>query len=859
LRCLLQLGLSDFPTEDTPEAAASPETPHSVPTSTAEKPGDRIGRFRLVRATGEGGFGVVFEAEQEEPVRRRVALKVIKLGMDTKQVVARFEAERQALALMDHPNIAKVLDGGTTPAGRPYFVMELVAGRPITEYCDAERLSLDARLGLFAQVCAAVQHAHQKGIIHRDIKPSNILVQAGDPGRPGVPKVIDFGIAKATLGHRLTAATLHTALQQFIGTPAYMSPEQAEMSRLDVDTRSDIYGLGVLLYELLTGTTPFSDEDLRRAGYKEMQRIIVEQEPERPSTRLSTLQGQQRSMVARNRGTSELALAKGFPTDLDWIIMKCLEKDRARRYATPNDLAADIQRHLQNEPVLARPPTWRYRSQKLVRRHKTVFASAAVIAAGLCIGLGLATWQYIEKSKAYRRAALAEAEQSRLRTKAQTEAATTRQVAQFLRDMLTGVGPSVAQGRDTKLLREILDRAAERIGNELKGQPVAEAELRSTLGLVYLELGEYGQAEAMHRQVLNLATTVYGQDDPELASALDNMGAAFYRQGKPVEAEAMERQVLAMRVKALGTNNPEVAKSLVNLAVFLQGAGKLPEAETVSRQALTASQRLYGNENQLTFAALNSLACALWLEGKSTEAEGIAREVVAAVGKVLGDSHPYFPASLNNLARVLADEGKIPEAETAFRQALALRRKLLGDQHPDVAQTIDNLGRLLEKRGDLVEAETLLRQALAIRRRSLGNAHPAVALSLDNLAEQLADEQRLDEAEELLRECLRISEKALPDDWRTFSARSLLGGVFLSRKLYTEAEPLLISGYNGLHDRQDKIPASNKPSLRKAIERLIRLYEETGKSDKAAEWKQRLPELDRPAASPPSGPEPKRK
>jgi hypothetical protein len=362
-----------------------------------QKPGDRIGRYKLLEKIGEGGMGVVYMAQQEEPVRRRVALKIIKLGMDTKQVVARFEAERQALALMDHPNIAKVLDGGATDTGRPYFVMELVQGVPITEFCDQNRLPTEERIKLFIPVCQAVQSAHQKGIIHRDLKPTNILVtlNAGVP----MPMVIDFGVAKAT-NQKLTEKTVFTNYAAMIGTPAYMSPEQAEMSRLDVDTRSDIYGLGVLLYELLTGTTPFCEKRLRNAGYNEMQRIILEEEPERPSTRLSTLAGEQRGIVARNRGASELALGRVFEGDLDCIVMKCLEKDRARRYETANGLAADLKRHLDNEPVVARPPSRAYRLQKAWRRNKLAFTAAAAVAAALVVGTTVSTWQAIEAGMA---------------------------------------------------------------------------------------------------------------------------------------------------------------------------------------------------------------------------------------------------------------------------------------------------------------------------------------------------------------------------------------------------------------------------------------------------------------------------
>ena len=366
-----------------------------------QKPGDRIGRYKLLQQIGEGGCGVVYMAEQEEPVRRRVALKVIKLGMDTKQVVARFEAERQALALMDHANIAKVLDAGATEAGRPYFVMELVRGVKITDYCDQGKLSTGERLELFVEVCRAIQHAHQKGVIHRDIKPSNVLVTVNDG--LGVPKVIDFGIAKATAGP-LTDKTIFTAFEQFIGTPAYMSPEQAVMTSLDVDTRSDIYSLGVLLYELLTGTTPFDRRVLMAAGLDELRRTIREQEPARPSTRLSAMLAAELSTAAKQRQTEAPRLIHLLRGDLDWIVMRCLEKDRAHRYDTVNGLATDIQRHLHNEPVTARPPSALYRLQKLVRRNKLAFSGAAAITGVLVCGVVVSTWQAVRATRFRRQA-----------------------------------------------------------------------------------------------------------------------------------------------------------------------------------------------------------------------------------------------------------------------------------------------------------------------------------------------------------------------------------------------------------------------------------------------------------------------
>ncbi len=428
-----------------------------------EKPGDRIGRYKLLEQIGEGGCGVVYMAEQEEPVRRRVAFKVIKLGMDTKQVVARFEAEGQALALMDHPNIAKVFDAGATNTGRPYFVMELVRGIKITEYCDQNNLPTEERLKLFTQVCHAIQHAHQKGIIHRDIKPSNILVTVNEPGSPGCPKVIDFGIAKATTGQRLTDKTVFTAFEQFIGTPAYMSPEQAVMTTLDVDTRTDIYALGVLLYELLTGQTPFDAKDLMASGLDAMRRTICEQEPACPSTRLRTMLNADLTAVAKHRHSEPARLGTLLRGDLDWIVMKALEKDRARRYETASGLAMDIQRHLDDEPVAARPPSRSYRFQKLVRRNKLAFGAVAAITTALVLGLCVATWALVRE-----RAARREAESAR--NLARAESARNEQVAKFL---MTTTGPDGWGGQEATLVRPILlDFFAARLGTELTKRAV---------------------------------------------------------------------------------------------------------------------------------------------------------------------------------------------------------------------------------------------------------------------------------------------------------------------------------------------------------------------------------------------------
>ena len=480
--------------EQPPTGLAAVSGSTLVVTFPSEKPGDRIGRYKLLQQIGEGGCGVVYMAEQEEPVRRRVALKVIKLGMDTKSVVARFEAERQALALMDHPNIAKVFDAGATETGRPYFVMELVRGIKITDYCDQNKLPTEERLKLFMQVCQAIQHAHQKGIIHRDIKPSNILVTVSAPGSPGCPKVIDFGIAKATTGQRLTDKTVFTAFEQFIGTPAYMSPEQAMMTSLDIDTRTDIYALGVLLYELLTGQTPFDAKELMAAGLDAMRRIIREQEPARPSTRLSTLLAADLTTVASDRHAEPGRLGTLLRGDLDWIVMKCLEKDRTRRYDTANGLARDLQRHLANEIVTARPPTATYLLGKLIRRNQLVFAAGASVAAALLLGLGLSSWLFFREKAARLRAESAEREQGRLRAEAEQARVNERNMR------------------------------------------VQTGEEMNYLGVEFMEAGKLDAAEVTLRKAFELHRKLLSNEDGNTVAAVGNLAIVLAKQDRLEEA-----------------------------------------------------------------------------------------------------------------------------------------------------------------------------------------------------------------------------------------------------------------------------------------------------------------------------------
>ena len=635
-----------------------------------EGPGTVVGRYKLLEQIGEGGMGVVFMAEQEEPMRRTVALKIIKPGMDTRQTLARFEAERQALALMDHPNIARVLDAGATQTGRPYFVMELAKGVPLTEYCDANRLSTPERLALFIEVCHAVQHAHQKGIIHRDLKPSNVLVTLHD-GKP-VPKIIDFGVAKAT-SQRLTEKTMFTSYGQMIGTPAYMSPEQAEMGGLDVDTRSDIYALGALLYELLTGTTPFDEKHLRSAGYQEIQRIIREVEPLKPSTRLSNRKDTLAS-VAASRRTDPARLARLVRGDLDWIVMKTLEKDRARRYETADGLVLDIQHHLAHEPVLAGPPGAAYRARKFLRRHRTGVAAGLLVFLALGAGLAAAT---VGLLRARDSARVAEQEADR----ATQEAAKAEAVTRFFQETLAFVDPQNARGREVTV-RAVFDRAAKNIGTKFAGQPLVEAAVRETLGTTYLALGDYAAGHAQLSSAFGIRRQILGEEHPDTLSSMMNLGNALNDQGKAAEAEQMHRQVLEVRERVLGKEHPGTLASMVNLGNALHNQGKYAEAEQMYRQVLEAKERVLGKEHPDTLASMMNLANASLGQGKSAQAEQMYRQVLGIQERVLGKEHPDTLTSMMNLASALLGQGESAQAEQMYRQVLGIQERVLGKEHP---------------------------------------------------------------------------------------------------------------------------------------------------------------------------------
>ena len=741
-----------------------------------EKPGDRIGHYKLLQQIGEGGCGIVFMAEQEEPVRRRVALKIIKPGMDTKSVIARFEAERQALALMDHPNIARIFEAGATESGRPYFVMELVRGIKITEYCDQHSLTTEERLKLFVQVCHAAQHAHQKGIIHRDIKPSNILVTQTEQS-DALPVIIDFGIAKATTNQQLTDKTLFTAFEMLIGTPAYMSPEQATLTTVDVDTRSDIYSLGVLLYELLTGSTPFDTVELLKSGLDEIRRVIREEDPVRPSTRLSKLSNADLTTVAHSRHSEPPALIRSVHGDLDWIVMKALEKDRTRRYPTANGLAVDIQHFLANEAISARPPSKLYRFKKVAQRNKLLFAAVGAIALLIVVSL-------IVVSTAF-------AKERRSRHEAEAASLKSQEVKKFLEDMLQGVGPSVALGEDTRMLRRILDHTAERVGKEMVNQPLVEAELRNIIGKLYEELGHADKGEEMVRTALKIYRSQLGADSLEVAATLNLLGLQLGSQNKYSEAKQVFSEALSIRRRRLGDENADTAASLNDLGVVYRDEGKFAEAEAMTREALGIRLKVSGaNTNNLAVAdSLRNLCMVLGVREKWADAETTAREVLAMRRRVLAPGHPLIASALGDLAWVVNGNGKYEEAQALQAEALVMKYKLLGDSHPDVPYALNSLGKVLGRMGDRPASEAVLKAVLSIQRKLLGEDSEATFETIYSLAQVLDTQGKRAEAEAVWRELLSLWSKRGEDvnPQRLYALRGL-GETLEGEGKWSEAE-----------------------------------------------------------------------
>ncbi len=672
---------------------AAPHAPEDVGA------GAVLGHYRLLEKIGEGGMGEVWLAEQKEPVRRRVALKLIRAGMNTREVMARFESERQALALMEHPAIARVLDAGSTKQGMPFFVMEYIAGVRITAYCDNHRLSTRERLELFVHVCEGVQHAHQKAIIHRDLKPSNILVTEVD-GRP-VPKIIDFGVAKA-LGQKLTADTLHTNIGALIGTPEYMSPEQASFSGEDIDTRSDIYSLGIILYELLAGTTPLQ---LRKASLEQFLKKLREEDVPKPSTRIRTQDPETSTETARKRGTAPAMLVRQIRGELDAIALKALEKERSRRYATASDFAADIGRYLTNQPVVAVAPSLAYRAQKFARRYRVSLITASAFVLVLIVATAVSIVQSI---RARREAAVAQAVNDFLQNDLLGQASASSQVE-------GGVKPD-----PNITVRTVLDRAAQKIDGKFNRQPEVEVALRNTMAAAYIDLGLYPEARKQLERARELGRQALGPDNPATLSAVHDLGLVADKDGRYPEAEVLDRQALDAQRRVLGPKNLETLRTMNNLATTYMDEEKFEDAEKLFLQTLAIENEVLDRDNSDRVETMDNLALTYISEQKYAQAETLMSEALAIDERVLGPDHPDTLGAMNNLATAYLDEGKYADAEKLHVQALEGLKRVLGPDHP---VTLSSMGALAEdymEEGRYKEAEALYMHVLEVARRVAG-------------------------------------------------------------------------------------------------------------------------------------------
>jgi serine/threonine protein kinase/tetratricopeptide (TPR) repeat protein len=864
-----------------------------------EKVGSWIDRYKLLSVLGEGGMGVVYLAEQAEPIKRRVALKVIKPGMDTKRVIARFEAERQALALLDHPNIAHVHDAGTTEAGHPYFVMEYVEGLPITDYCDTHKLTIEARLRVFLHVCEAIQHAHQKGIIHRDLKPSNILVSAD--GDEDIPKIIDFGVAKAIAGP-LTERTLKTEDSRLLGTPEYMSPEQADMAGEDIDTRADIYSLGVLLYVLLAGVLPFDPQTFREGGIDRIRKLIREGDPKTPSTRLGETSAEDSTESARRRGTNAKALQRRLHGDLDWITLKAMEKDRTRRYGSAGELAADVCRHLNHEPVSAGPPSTVYKVSKFVRRNRALVTGVATVLLVLITGIVVSMF------------ALGQA-------RARAEEAQT--VSEFLRNtVLSSLDPYDVAGR-TITTRSALDAISEDIAVKLRDYPLAEAEIRERVGFLYWSLGLYEQAEPHYKRAIEIyrarlgmqdATTLnamtrlgwvyfydsrYDEAKQQFIEALEGMqivlgdkdvntlhvmaalGGVYYMQGRFNEAEQLCPKALETMQRRVGDEDGRLVNFICTLAVGYRFQGRYAEAEELYNRGLAISRREFGEQHwstlmlmqtfgqlccdlgrydeaeQLLLADLEgrrdswgrehpdtlwTMACLGWLyyhQGRYEEAELLFVTAMENARRTLREAHLCCLHAMRGLGRLYVSQGRYDEAEPLLLKVLEIAPGVVGDEQWGVLSTRNTLARLYTAQGRYDEAQELCTQVLAVRRRNLGDEHPATLESVNDSGVLRREQQWYEEAESLLRQALEGRQRKLgPDHPACFESMHELGVLYIRQACYEEAEPLLLEAFHG---REAKLGPAHPHTL-DSLKQLVSLYESWPKPDEAAKWRAKLPE-----------------
>jgi len=732
-------------------------------------------RFLLVRKLGEGGMGQVWLADQTSPVRRQVALKLIKAGMYDETVVQRFLAERQSLAIMEHPAIAKVFDAGTTAQGQPFFVMEFVPGLPITQYCDRKKLKISDRLELFIQVCEGVQHAHQKAIIHRDLKPANILVVEVDD-KP-VPRIIDFGLAKATTPP-VDGESLFTQIGHFLGTPAYMSPEQVDPNVRDIDTRTDVYSLGVVLFVLLTGLRPFETE--QKQAPDEWLRKLRQEDPPRPSAKVSADRDTSTATAAA-RGTEPRQLVSLLRGDLDWITMRAVEKDRARRYGAPSELAVDIRRYLNHEPVAACPASAGYRLRKYTRRHRV----SVGVAAGLV--LLLAAFSILQAVQLRRI--------TRERDRANHERDRAARITDFMTNMFKVSDANQARGNSVTA-REILDKASNDLGKGLAKDPEVQAEMMRVISRIYGSLALYARAHELAQRSLDTRLRLLGPDDPKTLESMAQMATVLIYEGHYPEAEKLERQALAGERRVLGSDDPLTLETMDHLGVVRGYQGHYDEQEKLEREVIELGSRRLGTENEQVLRALANLGAALWDQARYREAEQVDHQLLDLDRRVLGADDPRTLLVAGNLALVIKSQGRFSEAEPLYGEVLAVQQRVLGTEHQATAFTMENLAGLLIMEGRLAEAEKISRETLAIRTRILGAEHADTLWSKMNLADELLREGHVHEAEKLQREAVGTSIRVLgPENPSSLAYQTGLAKTLTREERYAEVEKLARETY----------------------------------------------------------------